>query len=47
MPPPDAEFPVEEDCADLASIGTLIETNITEIAYIKVRPLSPYRLLDY
>ncbi|THY52197.1 hypothetical protein D6C99_04224 [Aureobasidium pullulans] len=35
MPPPDAEFSVEEDCADLASIGTLIETNITEIAYIK------------
>ncbi|THW12560.1 hypothetical protein D6D17_04122 [Aureobasidium pullulans] len=35
MPPPDAEFPVEEDCADLASIGTLIETNITEISYIK------------
>lgn len=47
MPPPDAEFPVEEDCADLASIGTLIETNITEISYIKVRPLSPHELLNY
>lgn len=47
MPPPDAEFPVEEDCTDLASIGTLIETNITEIVYIKVRPLSPHELLIY